>query len=217
MIRAATMISKSKLMNGFWIALVLVASVWMVRLYDLFLQPDLNQYGIHPRSWSGLAGVFLSPFLHEGFTHLMSNTVPLFVLLLLLFLTQERPWKALIWIVLLSGLLLWLVGRNSIHIGASTLIFGLITYLIASGIWHRRVVGSIVAAAVLVVYGGSLIWGVMPRINSHVSWEGHLSGAVVGVAVAWLSRRREQNELDRSGFDLGKFASYEPPPIEPSI
>ncbi len=203
------MIPKSKIVDCFWIALVLVASVWLVFLFDLFLPPELNRYGIVPRSWGGLVGIIVSPFVHKDLTHLMSNTVPLFVLLLLLFCTQERPWKSIFWIVLLSGVLLWLVGRNSNHIGASILIFGLITYLIASGLWHRRLVGSVVAAAVLVVYGGSLIWGVLPRLNSPVSWEGHLCGAVVGVAVAWLSRRQEKIELERSGFDLGKIANYE--------
>jgi membrane associated rhomboid family serine protease len=113
--------------------------------------------------------------------------------------------------VFLSGALLWLVGREASHIGASTLIFGLITYLIASGLWHRRLIGSAVAVTVLVVYGGSLIWGVLPRPNSNVSWEGHLCGAVIGVVVAWLSRRREQIEMRHDGFDLTRIANYEPP------
>lgn len=219
------MMKDNKFVQSLWRSLSIVALVWLFFLADWLPWTELKSLGVRPRSLIGLLGIPASPFLHRDLGHLLSNTPALFVLLLLLFTTDRQPWKVLFSIVILSGSLVWLVGRAVTsegmaitHIGASGVIFGMITYLIAAGLWHRRLGGSIVAAVVLIIYGGSLVWGLVPRLNAEVSWEGHLSGAAAGIIVAWLSRRQEKWDVERDGFDLGKIASLQqPPPVEPRI
>lgn len=186
------MIDKKHIRRCLGIVIGLVGLLWAIRIYDAFFPPELNRFGIEPRTISGLVGIPLAPFLHESWTHLLSNTTPLLVLLLLLFASQSRAWLALLELVVLSGLLLWAIGRNSIHIGASAVIFSLITYLTVSGWLHRKISTAIVALLVLFVYGGVLLTGIVPQFNSNVSWEGHLAGAISGVIVAWQITRLEQ-------------------------
>ena len=125
------------------------------------------------------------PFLHYDLTHILSNTVPLFVLLALLVGSRAQPWVVVVEIVLLGGFLLWLLGRLKIHIGASGLIFGLIAFLIVCGFREGQLVSFGIAVLVGFIYGGTLVFGVLPRLKSYVSWEGHLCGAVAGGIVAY--------------------------------
>lgn len=207
------MFFRSKIGQCIWIVLLLVSSLWLIHAVDWLLPLDLNQYGIRPRSWAGLGGIFVSPLLHRDVAHLLHNTIPLAILLFLFLLTQPRPWEMLLWLILLSGALLWLIGRGtSVHNGASTLIFALITYLIASGFWRRSIVGVAVAVAVLIEYGLSAIWGVLPQVDPTISWEGHLSGALVGIALAWFGHRRELSPSRRDGLDLGKVPNIDDRP-----
>jgi membrane associated rhomboid family serine protease len=120
----------------------------------------------------------------------LSNTIPLFVLLALLAGSNARSWEIVAEVVLLGGLLLWLVGRPATHIGASGLIFGLITFLIVSGIREKRIVPLVVCLVVGFLYGGALIWGIIPRFGSHGSWDGHLCSALAGGIVAYALTRK---------------------------
>ncbi|MCO8122715.1 rhomboid family intramembrane serine protease [Stieleria sp. TO1_6] len=171
----------------YWIAIVLLV-MWLVRLVDAVIPLDLAAYGLHPRRVSGLIGIITMPFLHASFSHLFSNSVSLVVLLGLLVATRQSPW-------LLAGLtsvagasLLWLVGRDANHIGASGLVFGLIGFLIVSGFLHQRLVPVAVAIVVGILFGGTLMSGVLPGADG-VSWDGHLCGLAGGVAVAFLAAR----------------------------
>jgi membrane associated rhomboid family serine protease len=176
--------------------LAFVGVVWGVFLVDFALPVRLQSYGITPRTLDGLAGIVASPFLHANFEHLASNTVPLVVLLALLAGSRPRSWAIVSGIVLVGGALLWLFGRRGNHIGASGLIYGLIAYLFVAGILERRFVPLVVALAVGFLYGGTLAAGVVPRVGSHVSWDGHLFGAVAGALIAYgLNRGR------RDGYD----------------
>jgi membrane associated rhomboid family serine protease len=145
--------------------------------------------GIVPRTLPGLAGVLFSPLLHANFTHLAANAVPLLVLLTLLFWDRHyRPWPTLASIWIVSGLGTWLIGRGgSIHIGASSIIFGLVAYLIVGGLLVRSWRSAFVALLVLLAFGG-IFYGVLPQTGP-ISWEGHLCGAVAGCAAAWSNRR----------------------------
>jgi membrane associated rhomboid family serine protease len=140
----------------------------------------------------GLIGIPAAPFLHADLHHIVSNTVPLFILLALLAGSKARSWEIVADVVILGGVLLWLFGRHATHIGASGLIFGLIAFLILSGFLERRLVPLAVAVLVGFVYGGTLISGVLPRLGSHVSWDGHLCGAIAGGIVAYALTRESK-------------------------
>jgi membrane associated rhomboid family serine protease len=177
--------------------LLFVGSIWAVFLLTWFF-PSLDQYGIVPRTTVGLVGIPASPFLHEGFGHLLGNTIPLFVLLALLAGSQARSWEIVLEVALLGGVLLWLFGRNGDHIGASGLIFGLAAFLIVSGFLERRPLALLVAILVGFLYGGTLLSGVLPWQDSHISWDGHLTGAIAGAAVAYVLTHKPAAEQPKT-------------------
>ena len=129
----------------------------------------------------------------------MSNTVPLFVLLILLAGSRAESWEVVVVISVLSGLFLWIFGRPAVHIGASGLISGLIAFLILSGFLELRIVPLLIALFVGFLYGGSLVLGILPRLGSEISLDGHLCGAIAGGLVAYAltrgSRAQESVEI----------------------
>lgn len=170
----------------------LIALLWGQEVADQFLfGTRLDGYGIVPRQAGSFWHVFTAPFLHDGFAHLIANTVPLAVLA---FMTAVRSVSrflvATFLIVLIGGGLVWLFGRGgSVHLGASELVFGYLAYLLGVGWWERTPVAVVVAVIAFALYGG-VLWGVLPG-NPAVSWEAHLFGFVGGlVAAAALHRRR---------------------------
>ena len=165
---------------------IFIATIWGVFLLECVVPFDLLSFGVTPRTLHGLVGIPAMPFLHANLQHIVSNTLPLFVLLILLAGSKARSWEVVTEIVLLGGILLWLCGRTATHVGASGLIFGLIAFLIVSGWLERRFVPLVVSLVVTFVYGGILLWGVIPRIGTHISWDGHLLGAVAGGVIAYL-------------------------------
>jgi membrane associated rhomboid family serine protease len=165
----------------------LLASIWLVELIDALTRRSLDGLGIEPRSVSGLVGVPLAPLLHGGFAHLLANTVPLLVLgLLVSWRSRTGFWEVTVWVVVLGGLGVWLLGAPStITIGASGLVFGYLTYLMASGFRARHWIDVVLAVGVVLVYGG-LLWGALPGgVPAGVSWLAHLTGAAAGVFVAY--------------------------------
>jgi membrane associated rhomboid family serine protease len=169
--------------------LVFIGIIWVVFLLSLAV-PSLQDFGVVPRTLLGLMGIASMPFLHASFGHLLSNTVPLFVLLALLAGSKARSWETVAFLVLLGGSLLWLFGIRGNHIGASGLVFGLVTFLLSSGFLEKRLVPLLVSLAVGFLYGGTLIWGILPQFGSHVSWDGHLCGAVAGGVVSYVLTRK---------------------------
>jgi membrane associated rhomboid family serine protease len=166
--------------------LAFVGFIWCVFIIGHVLPFRLESFGVTPRTLHGLVGIPAAPFLHANLAHLISNTVPLTVLLLLLAGSKAQSWAIVISIVLVSGALLWMFGRPATHIGASGLIYGLIAYLLVSGISERRIVPMLIAIVVGFLYGGTLASGVLPTSGSHISWEGHLFGAIAGGGIALL-------------------------------
>jgi membrane associated rhomboid family serine protease len=163
--------------------LVFLGMPWAVFLVSLAF-PGIDRFGVLPRTAAGLVGVVAMPFLHGSFAHLVGNTIPLLVLTAIL--AASRPhWRSIVAeIVVLSGSLLWVFGRPAVHIGASGLVFGLVAFLIVSGLLERRPSALLVSLIVGFLYGGSLVVGVVPGLHSGVSWDGHLCGAVAGAATA---------------------------------
>jgi membrane associated rhomboid family serine protease len=165
-----------------------IAVIWVIFLLDRFL--PLETYGLVPRDTGGLVGIIAMPFLHGSLGHIMSNTVPLIVLMVLLAGSKANSRLIVAAIVILGGVLLWLFGRGaSLHIGASGLVFGLAVFLIVSGFLERRTVPVIVAVVVTFMYGSSLLSGIMP-FQAGVSWDGHLFGGLAGAFIAWIMARQ---------------------------
>jgi membrane associated rhomboid family serine protease len=175
-----------------------MAAIWVVFILGCVLPFDINLMGVTPRTLVGLVGIPAMPFLHANLHHLLSNTVPLFVLLTLLAGSNARSWEIVIEVVLLGGLLLWLFGRHATHVGASGLIFGLAMFLVISGFLEKRTVPLIVSVIVGLLYGGSLLSGVLPWAGASVSWDGHLCGAIAGGIIAYVLTR-ERGRLPTEG------------------
>jgi membrane associated rhomboid family serine protease len=167
--------------------LAFIGVIWCVFIVGHVLPFRLESFGVIPRTVRGLVGIPTAPFLHANLEYLINNAVPLVFLVCLLAGSKARSWVVVASIVFLSGGLLWLFGRPAIHIGASSLIYGLITYLIISGIREQRIVLMIISLIVGVLYGSTLLVGVLPSSVSQISWEGHLFGAIAGAVIAYSS------------------------------
>lgn len=177
----------------YYVAAFIVA-IWLVYLVDTIIPYSLADWGVRPRRMTGLPGIPLMPMLHGSFTHVFTNTLSLSILLVLLVGSRDRPWLIVVAIALVGGCLLWLGGRDANHIGASGLVFGLIAYLIATGVFQRKPAPIAIALLVGFLFGGTLLWGIIPSFSGEVSWDGHLFGAISGVAVAYLlNKRRGKN------------------------
>ena len=164
---------------------LIVAAMWLVFLVNLVLPIDVNRWGLYPRSVSGILGIPLMPFLHASLGHLVGNTIPMIVLLFLLISSRSDGWLIAGSILLLSGILLWIFGRSAVHIGASGLVFGLSSCLIVVGIRERRLIPVSIAILVVLMYGGTMLTGIIPEWRSEVSWDGHALGLLAGGLVGW--------------------------------
>ena len=168
---------------SFQTLLAIVAAMWVVELANTFMDHRLDEYGILPRTTDGLIGIPLAPFLHGGIGHVFSNTIPLLALgSLTIVLTKRDFVVTTLFIVLVGGAGVWLIGRSDYHVGASGLVFGYFGFLVARGWFDRRFFTILMAVAVLVLYG-SLLFGVLPT-QGFVSWEGHLCGLLAGALAA---------------------------------
>jgi len=160
--------------------LYFVLTLWLVYWVEVKYHIYLNYYGILPRTFKGLRGIVFSPFLHGSLEHLYNNSIPLLVLIAALrFFYRRLALKVLVYGVLLSGLITWIIGRESYHIGASGLIYVLVSFIFFKGIqtkYYRLVALSLM---VVVLYGG-MVWYVFPGVEENISWEGHLGGLISG-------------------------------------
>ena len=170
---------------------LLIVIIWIVFALDHFL--PLEQLGLIPRTFRGLVGIVAMPFLHGDFAHLLGNSVPLAVTLLLLAGSRANSGAIVVLITLFGGIGLWLFGREALHIGASGLVFGLIGFHVFAGIFERRLQSVLISAIVGLLYASTVIQGVMP-FQQGVSWEGHLIGALSGAAVALITSRMLRDE-----------------------
>ncbi|MCF1420105.1 rhomboid family intramembrane serine protease [Mangrovimonas futianensis] len=169
--------------------LLFVLSIWVVFWAEVRFGFNFTRLGIYPLAVKGIPGIALSPLIHSGLTHLLHNSLPLLILSAALFYFY-RPiaWKVIIFGILLSGLMTWLIGRPSYHIGASGLIYVLVSFTFFKGIFakHYRLIA--LSLMVVFLYGG-MIWYTFP-IKDEISWEGHLSGFLVGLFFALAFRKQ---------------------------
>lgn len=169
----------------------LVGTMWVEEIVDtVAFGGGLDRFGIHPRTTRGLLGIPLAPLLHAGFGHLAANTVPLVVLAFFVMGRRKRDLAIVSALAtLVGGLGVWLVGAaNSVHLGASIVVFGYLGYLLSRGIFERRFWSILGSLVVFFLYGGAL-WGLLPG-RPGVSWEGHLFGFLGGVLAARLLAKR---------------------------
>jgi membrane associated rhomboid family serine protease len=172
------------------ISAALVAALFAVKGVELIFGVSFEGHGILPRTREGLAGILWSPFLHANWGHLLANALPLFVLLaLLLSNPRYRPWRTLGLIWIASGAGTWLIGRPAVHVGASSIIFGLIGFLIAAAFYLRNWTSFLIAAVALFLYGGGILSGIAPQ-SGPISWEGHLCGILAGILTARNLRKQ---------------------------
>jgi membrane associated rhomboid family serine protease len=170
--------------DGLLLVVTLAAFMWVVEIVDQVLGGRLDRYGIEPHDVDGLAGIVAAPFLHSGFGHLIGNTVPFLVLGAAIALSGAARVAAVTVIVAgVGGLGTWLIAPSGTdHIGASGVVFGYASYLIARGAYTRRPLHLAIGVVVLGIYGTTLLVSLVPADG--ISWQGHLCGAVGGVIAA---------------------------------
>jgi membrane associated rhomboid family serine protease len=168
----------------------IVALLWVLEIADqLIFGGRLDALGIRPRTAAGLLGIVFAPFLHGGLAHLAANTIPFIVLGWLVMLRSTSDFFVVAVVsAAVSGLGVWLFGGSrSVHIGLSGVVFGFLGYLLARGVYERRLSAILLAGVALVLYGGAL-WGVLP-LQAGVSWQGHLFGFLGGWLVGAIATR----------------------------
>jgi membrane associated rhomboid family serine protease len=170
----------------------LILAFWVVHLYSVILDVELFRFGIYPHKVRNLTGIFLSPFIHGDFGHLISNTFPFLILGTGIFYFYPKiAYKVILQIWIVSGTGVWLMARESYHIGASGLVYGFASFLVFGGIIHKNRTLSVVSLLVIFLYG-SIVWGIFPGKES-ISWEAHLSGFIIGILSAlWYARKKDE-------------------------
>ncbi len=176
-----------------------IGVLWLVQLVNWATHGALNAWGIIPRTLHGLWGILFAPFLHGSWTHLIANTVPLAVLGWMVMLRRKRDF---FYVAAISGLVAgvgtWAFGSlfaagTAVHIGASSIVFGLLGYLLSRGVFERKAGAILGGVAALFLYGGAL-WGLLPG-QTGISWEGHLFGLIGGIIAArYLASKPEKKD-----------------------
>ena len=175
--------------NSFTTAITIVAIMWGVFILNSIVYMDFNQYGIRPRNVNGLSGVLFAPFLHGNLSHIISNSLPMLILTTVLFWFYKNvAVRVLVFSAIIGGGLVWIFARDAVHIGASGVVFALVSFLIASGIFRRKIKALLIAIVIFFLYGG-VVWGVLPT-DPNISWEGHLFGFITGIGLAYSYRNK---------------------------
>tara|TARA_R110001632_G_scaffold10408_2_gene38556 strand:- start:2545 stop:3228 length:684 start_codon:yes stop_codon:yes gene_type:complete len=204
--------------NVLWIPIIAICTIWIVYWIEIYFGFNFNKFGIYPRDFKGLRGVFFSPFIHSDTSHLFNNSVPLFVLMASLFYFYRKiAIQFLIYGVLISGFLSWIIGRESYHIGASGVIYLLFSFIFFSGIIRKHY--RLIAMSLVVIFlYGSMIWLIFPT-EDRISWEGHLSGFLIGIFYAFFYRKKgvvkEEFQFSQTAFDLlfDEHGNFTPPKV----
>ena len=191
--------------------------IWAVKIFEITMELSFVEGGVYPRRISGLKGILFSPMIHGDWKHLLDNSLPAFFLSLALFyFYRDIAYRIWLLIYFIGGVLLWAVGREAYHIGASGLIYGLAAFLFLSGLIRK--VRSLTAISLLVVFWyGGMVWGLLP-FDYEVSFEAHITGAVSGILLAILYRDQgpvpERSLLDEEEEE-DEQVEEEPEPADP--
>ncbi|MBE3084788.1 MAG: rhomboid family intramembrane serine protease [Bacteroidetes bacterium] len=187
---------RKKLLLSIIIPGIFISLMWLVKIIEVLFEIDFSGFGIYPLTVRGLPGIIFSPFIHADINHLFNNSLPLFFLSVALFyFYSEVAMKVFTWTFFLTGLFVWIAGREAWHIGASGLVYGLASFLFFSGIIRRYF--RLIALSLLIVFlYGSMVWGIFPGIYKNVSWESHMLGFFSGVVLAvWYRKEGPQKPV----------------------
>lgn len=209
-------LKKSK--SIFLIPITYVIAIWFIYWVEINFNFNFNKYGVFPRTLEGFRGVFLTHFIHSNTSHLFNNSIPLFVLLSSLFyFYRDVAYKVLLLGAVCTGFFTWCIARESYHIGASGVVYLLFSFVFFSGIIKKHY--RLVALSFIVIFlYGSMIWYVLP-IKDGISWEGHLSGFLVGLYFAIRYRNKgivkEEHQFSQTEFDdlFDENGNFSPPEI----
>lgn len=180
---------RNKIFVSTYLPFLFVLILFALKIAEHRFGWDTVKLGIYPQKLHGLKGILISPFIHGDFRHLFNNAVPLVILgSAIMYFYQQIAAKVVVLIVLFEGLLTWIFGRPSFHIGASGLLYGLFAFLLISGFVRKNNNLKAISFLVAFVYG-SLVWGVLP-IDPKISWESHLFGLIVGIVLAIVYRKQ---------------------------
>ncbi|QGZ65607.1 rhomboid family intramembrane serine protease [Paraburkholderia acidisoli] len=180
---------------------IYVGSIWAVFIVSaVFPGLELERYGVRPRSLAGLEGILFAPWLHANLAHILANSGALIVLgWLTMWPRISVFWAATAGSMLGAGLCAWLLGApDSVHIGASGVVFGYGAFLVARGWYTRHLLSVLVALGVAATYGTSMLMGVLP-VDPAISWQSHLGGAIGGLIAARLVSARVRNAREVQG------------------
>ncbi|WP_218598439.1 rhomboid family intramembrane serine protease [Polaribacter sp. NJDZ03] len=206
----------------FLIPVVYIVAIWFIYWIEIQFDINFNKYGVFPRTFVGFRGVFLTHFIHSNVSHLFNNSIPLFVLLSSLFyFYREVAYKVLLFGGFFTGFITWCIAREAYHIGASGIVYLLFSFVFFSGIIKRHF--RLVALSLIIIFlYGSMIWYVLP-IKEGISWEGHLSGFIVGFLFAFTFRNkgiiREEHQFIETEFDtlFDEHGNFAPPKVEEEL
>ncbi len=203
--------AQSSFMLAVKLAMGFVLLLWSLHVLQVLTGIDLTKFGLRPREGSGLVGVLTTPLLHGNLGHLLSNSMPLFIGgVAILFLYPNAAFRVLPMLYLGSSALAWTFARPTIHIGASGLVYGILSFVFVAGIL-RRDLRSVGASLLISFLYGSMVWGVFPLLP-WMSWELHASGCLLGVILAWRYRHWDLPPLKIYDWELEDDEDEEPGP-----
>lgn len=164
-----------------------VSLLWFIKALEWSLSFDFGAFGIHPRTLAGTLGIFTGPLVHGDFMHLISNSFPLILLGVGIFYFYNKiAIEVFVWIYLVTGFCVWVIARDAYHIGASGIVYGLVAFMLFSGLFRRDTTSIAIALIVIFLYGG-MFYGIIPT-DPGISWESHLMGSFTGVFCAFYFR-----------------------------
>ena len=189
------------------IPLVFIFIMWTMHVLQLIMGVTIIGLGIYPRTFNGVVGIFTAPLIHGSFAHLFSNTIPIFLLITILYLAYKRSATIALFLIYIgTGIGMWLFARSSYHIGASGVVYGLVSFIFWTGVFRKNMRSIALSLIILFLYSG-YIWGIFPG-KPGISWDGHLIGALVGIWVAYLLRNRLE---EREEYEVYEYEEEESP------
>lgn len=188
---------------------VFILAIWLVKITESILGVEFYEYGLLPKNKGGLLGIFTSPFLHADYNHLISNSTTLFAIVFILFYSYPKSAKSVFFITyFLTGLAVWLFARTgTYHIGASGLVYGLLSFLFFVGIFRKDAKAIAITLIITFMYGG-FIWGVFPT-DPKISFESHLSGLLIGLLCAAVFRKKDPIERKKYDWEEDEEENYD--------